>query len=154
MLHARILWTFASAYRRFPDPKYLEIAERAYDYLKTHFVDPQYGGFYWMVDVQGRPVQDKKQVYGQAFVIYALTEYYRATSSEEALEQAVNLYRLLEQHSYDPVHKGYVEALSRDWKPTGDLSLSKQGSKRKEIDEYAPARAGGVHQFVPGMEIL
>ncbi|MGG1612287.1 AGE family epimerase/isomerase [Paenibacillus phoenicis] len=132
VLHARILWTFASAYRRFPDPKYLEIAERAYDYLKTHFVDPQYGGFYWMVDVQGRPVQDKKQVYGQAFVIYALTEYYRATSSEEALEQAVNLYRLLEQHSYDPVHKGYVEALSRDWKPTGDLSLSNKDLNEKK----------------------
>lgn len=132
VLNARILWTFASAYRLFPDPNYLEMAERAYGYLKAYFADPKFGGFYWMVDVQGRPVQDKKQVYGQAFVIYALAEYYRATSCSEALERAIDLYRLLERHSYDPVHKGYIEALSRDWKPTEDLSLSNKDLNEKK----------------------
>ncbi|MNM70549.1 Cellobiose 2-epimerase [compost metagenome] len=132
VLNARILWTFASAYRLFPVPKYLEMAERAYDYLKAYFADPEYGGFYWMVDAQGIPVQDKKQVYGQAFVIYALAEYYRVTSNTEVLERAIELYRLLEQHGYDPVHKGYIEALARDWKPTEDLSLSNKDLNEKK----------------------
>ncbi|RRJ66750.1 N-acyl-D-glucosamine 2-epimerase [Paenibacillus oralis] len=132
VLNARILWTFASAYRLFPTAKYLEMAQRACDYLVEHFLDRVYGGLYWMVDYEGRPAQDKKQVYGQAFVIYALAEYYRATSNKEALDLAADIYRLLEKHSYDPVHKGYIEALSRDWKQTGDFSLSNKDLNEKK----------------------
>ncbi|MCM3698582.1 AGE family epimerase/isomerase [Paenibacillus macerans] len=132
VLNARILWTFASAHRLFPTAKYQEMAQRAYDYLTEHFLDRVYGGFYWMVDYEGRPAQDKKQVYGQAFVIYALAEYYRATSNKEALDLAADIYRLLEKYSYDPVHKGYIEALSRDWKQTGDFSLSNKDLNEKK----------------------
>lgn len=132
VLNARILWTFSSAYRLYPVPKYLEIAERAYAYLLEHFVDREYGGLYWMVDYQGRPSQDKKQVYGQAFVIYALTEYYRAVQHQDALDLAIEIYRVLEKYSYDSVHKGYVEALSRDWKQTGNLSLSAKDLNEKK----------------------
>lgn len=132
VLNARILWTFSSAYRLYPVPKYLEIAERAYAYLLEHFVDREHGGLYWMVDYQGRPSQDKKQVYGQAFVIYALTEYYRAVQHQDALDLAIEIYRVLEKYSYDSVHKGYVEALSRDWKQTGNLSLSAKDLNEKK----------------------
>ncbi len=132
VLNARLLWTFASAHRLNPSPKYLEMAERAYDYLLNHFLDREQGGLYWMVDYLGQPSQDKKQVYGQAFVIYALTEYYRAAGKQEALDLAVEIYHLLEKHSYDPIHKGYIEALSRDWKQTGNLSLSDKDLNEKK----------------------
>ncbi|WP_334071995.1 MULTISPECIES: AGE family epimerase/isomerase [Paenibacillus] len=132
VLNARILWTYSSAYRLYPDPAYLEMAGRAYDYLRDHFVDREYGGLYWMVDYLGRPSQDKKQVYGQAFAIYALAEYYRANGRQEALDWAIDLYRLLEKHSYDHEYKGYFEALSRDWQPTGELSLSDKDLNEKK----------------------
>lgn len=140
VLNARILWTFSSAYRFYPVPEYLEIAERAYAYLLEHFVDPEHGGLFWMVDYQGQPSQDKKQVYGQAFVIYALTEYYRAVQHQEALDLAIEIYHLLEKYSYDPVHKGYVEALARDWKDTGNLSLSaKDLNEKKSMNTHLHA---------------
>jgi mannobiose 2-epimerase len=139
VLNARILWTFAAAYRKYGDPAYLEMAERAYDMLDARFRDREHGGLYWMVDFAGRPSQDKKQVYGQAFAIYALSEYVRANGprSEAALEWAKELYRLLEKHAYDPVHLGYVEALARDWTETGDLSLSgKDLNERKSMNTH------------------
>lgn len=132
VLNARILWTYSSAYRLYRDPAYLEMAERAYDYLRNHFMDREYGGLYWMVDYLGRPSQDKKQVYGQAFAIYALAEYYRANGNQETLDWAIELYRLLEKHSYDHEYKGYFEALARDWQPTEELSLSDKDLNEKK----------------------
>ncbi|MDQ0112065.1 AGE family epimerase/isomerase [Paenibacillus harenae] len=132
VLNTRILWTFASAYRIYKDESYLRIAERAYAYVTEHFIDREYGGLYWMVDASGAPSQPKKQIYGQAFAIYALSEYYRATEHEPALAHAIELFRVLEQHGYDPIHKGYVEALSREWEQTDDLSLSNKDLNEKK----------------------
>jgi mannobiose 2-epimerase len=127
VLITRILWTFSAAYRHDPRPAYRTMADRACDYLLERFTDTENGGMFWMVDAAGLPTQDKKQVYGQAFAVYALSEYHRATGSEAALAKAVVLFRLLENHGYDPVHKGYWEALARDWTRTEDYSLSHHG---------------------------
>lgn len=148
VLHARILWTFASAYRLYKDEAYLKMAERAYDALNTRFRDNEYGGLFWMIDANGRPTQDKKQVYGQAFVIYALAEYYRAAGREEALAWAGDLYRLIERYAYDPVHLGYVEALARDWSETDDLSLSgKDLNERKSMNTHLHVLEGYTNLY-------
>lgn len=137
VLHARIMWTFASAYRLYKDDTYLSASKRAYEALKTHFRDPEHGGLYWLIDVNGTAVSDKKQVYGQAFVIYALSEYVRVTGDREALAWAEEIYRLLEKHAYDPVHLGYIEALARDWTETDELSLSgKDLNERKSMNTH------------------
>lgn len=124
ILNSRILWSFASAYREDRDSEYLKMAERAYDYLVDNFEDKQFGGFYWLLNYEGKVKKDKKQIYGQAFCIYALSEYYRAAEIEEALKKAVELFALLENEAYDPEYGGYFEAFSRDWSPTDDMSLS------------------------------
>lgn len=132
VLNTRILWTFASAYRITGNESYLKIAERAYRYVNEYFTDQQYGGLYWMVDAEGKPAETKKQVYGQAFAIYAFSEYHRATGSEAALQQAIELFHKLERYSYDQENKGYFEALTRDWQETGDNSLSEKDLNEKK----------------------
>ena len=74
VLNARILWTFSRAYRHEARPEYLDIAERALAYLEGFFRDPLHRGYFWMVDWQGQPLQTKKQMYGQAFYLYAVSE--------------------------------------------------------------------------------
>ena len=64
VLNARLMWTFASAYRLLKDPRYLEMANHAKDYIKEHFVDKEYGGAYWVVDAHGNPVDESKYPYG------------------------------------------------------------------------------------------
>lgn len=67
--NSRLLWTFAHAYRRLDRPEYRRVADRAYDYLLTHFWDDKFGGLFWLLDVYGRPQDTTKWVYGQAFGI-------------------------------------------------------------------------------------
>ena len=105
ILNARILWAFAAAYRVMDDgtyrshESYLTMATRAKDYLVEHFIDKEYGGVYWSVDYQGRPLDTKKQFYAIGFAIYGLSEYVRATGDREALDYALKLYDSIEELS-------------------------------------------------------
>jgi mannobiose 2-epimerase len=126
VLNARILWTFAAAFRRYREPAYLETADRALSYLLSHFWDETHGGIYWMLDHEGRPLADRKQTYAEAFAVYGLSEYHRATGSAEALDRAVELYRSIEEHATDPVCGGYWEARARDWTTLEDVRLSEK----------------------------
>ena len=47
--------------------------------------DQQFGGFYWEVDSSGRAAtRPEKHMYGQAFGLYALTEYAMASGDPTA----------------------------------------------------------------------
>jgi mannobiose 2-epimerase len=125
-LCARILWTYASAYRKFGAQAYLSMARWAYDYLIQTFWDQEYGGVYWLVDYRGHPVFDRKHHYAQAFAIYGLTEFFRATQEPQSLALAQKTFHLLEEHAYEPVYGGYIEGSSREWQPLADMRLSKR----------------------------
>ncbi len=124
ILNTRILWTFSAAARQTGTERYRVIADRAYQYILDYFWDPQSGGVYWMLDYKGQPVQDKKQVYAQAFAVYGLSEYYLLTKNQAALDKAQALFDLMERHSLDKMRGGYFEAFSRDWQLIADLRLS------------------------------
>ncbi len=127
LLSARILWTFSAAYRHYHDPEYLAMARWAYEDLEKRFWDSQYGGYFWRISAAGKPQDQTKQIYGQAFGIYALAEYYRATGEPAALARAIALYRLVEQHSHDRRFGGYLEAFTRDWQRPPGRRLSRLG---------------------------
>jgi len=124
ILNSRILWTFAKAYQVYRKDFYLQTARRAYDYLRRHFCDPEFGGVYWMVDHLGNPVDTKKRIYGQAFTIYALSEYATTTAENEPLKEAIALYHRIEDTSHDARNGGYFETYERDWKLAGEQRLS------------------------------
>lgn len=124
ILCSRILWTYATAYRRLGTERYLSTAQWAYDYLAQVFWDQQYRGVYWSVDYKGNPTFDRKHHYAQAFAIYALAEYYQVTQELHSLELAITLFNLLEEHAYEPVYQGYIEGSSRTWEALEDMRLS------------------------------
>jgi mannobiose 2-epimerase len=125
VLHARILWSFARAYRHEPRPEYRMIADRALHYLETRFRDPLHPGFFWTVDHLGQPLDTKKQIYGQAFYLYGITEYILATGRTELLDVAEELFEVIEK-SFDPVHSGYVDVFARNWSRDDSLRLGEQ----------------------------
>jgi mannobiose 2-epimerase len=80
--------------------------------------DAEHGGFYWSVDPTGAKVlQPHKHLYGQAFGLYALSEYYLASGNADALDLANRLFDLLESRAHDATHGGYQEFFARDWSP-------------------------------------
>jgi mannobiose 2-epimerase len=126
VLNARILWTFSSAYRMYREARFLDMAVRAFEYVRRYFINYRGMGVYWFLDHNGRPKDTKNQVYANAFVIYALSEYYRAVGDKAALDLAVSLFESLEEHTKDQTHGGYLEAFSHDWSPLADMSLSEK----------------------------
>jgi cellobiose epimerase len=124
VLNARILWSFSAAYHHTQNPVHLELASLAFHYIKDYFTDPDFGGLYWSVDYQGNMLDGRKQIYAQAFGIYGMSEYYRVTRDERALELALNWYGLIEKFSRDPLHGGYIDAFARDWSFLDDKRLS------------------------------
>ena len=115
ILNSRILWTFSAASRRYREPEYMAMANRAYAYMMEHFWDHEHGGLHFYVDCRGDAVEPRKQVYNLAFGIYALVEYHRASGRKEPFLRALDLFRIIEAHMYDAENKGYFEACSADY---------------------------------------
>lgn len=125
VINSRILWTFSAAHQLFPDPDYPLVAKRAFNYIRKYFVDARNGGVYWSVNANGSPLQTKKQLYGHAFAIFGLSEYYKLSKDDSALQLAIRLFDLLVRYNYDPVNGGYMEAFTREWEDTDDYVLSR-----------------------------
>lgn len=131
ILNARILWTFSAAYRILKKEEYLAMAQRAFDYITTYFIDKKYGGVYWELDNKGNPVNTKKQVYAQGFALYGFSEFYRATENKQALELAKEFFFLIEK-CHDDRLGGYLEAYTEDWQPIDDMRLSDKDKNEKK----------------------
>lgn len=120
---ARLVWGFAHAARAGYAPSagpYLEAAALGYHYLASHHLDARDGGYYWSTDRAGHPVDTRKILYGQAFVIYALVEYARASGDPAPLADARALFAVLDARARDRVHGGWLEHFEADWRPILD----------------------------------
>ncbi len=116
---ARMVWGFSHVYNEgYRDPKrdFVKAAKTGYDFIVAHFLDPKQGGYYWKTDLDGKPINDRKYLYGQAFVVYAFVEYYRASHDRDALERALSLYRTIQLNCHDIEHGGWGEHYTSDWK--------------------------------------
>jgi cellobiose epimerase len=115
VLFTRYLWTYSAAYRVLQDPKSLELAHRAFQYLQENFIDNTYGGIYWKLNADGSVNDSNKSIYGQSFAIYAFSEYYRATQNELSLQYAIQIFILIELHGQDTLYGGYFETFNQQW---------------------------------------
>jgi len=124
LLTTRILWTYSRAFRQYGDAAYREMADFAHADLMERYHDPAHDGFYWSLDPAGGVSRDRKQVYGQAFAIYALSEYHAVTGAHGPLDRAIAVFHRLEQHARERQFGGYLEAFAPDWSPIADMRLS------------------------------
>ncbi len=137
ILNARILWTFSAAYNLLKREELLNIANRAYEYLIDYFIDKEYGGLYWELDHLGHHINTRKQIYAQGFGIYGFSEYYKASGNIKSLHQAQEIFRLIENHSFDKSNGGYIEALDRQWHNLEDMHLSdKEPNEPKTMNTH------------------
>jgi mannobiose 2-epimerase len=132
VLNSRILWTFSAAFNKTSREEYLRIANRAFTYILVHFADVEYGGVFWSLSGENKVLETKKQVYGNAFCIYGMAEYYKATSDNKALEFAQDLFQKIEKNCFDQELGGYIEAFDRSWHPLDDLRLSEKDENEKK----------------------
>lgn len=144
---ARHTWTNAKAAVLYPEEShYLTSAAHGFRFLRDVMWDKQYGGFYTLVDRQGN-VKDgtSKNAYGNAFGIYALAAYYEASKDTAGLNLAKKAFMWLEDHSHDPVAKGYFQHLERNGTPvtrpddaqsTSDIGYKDQNSSIHLLEAF------------------
>ncbi len=146
---ARHLWTNAKTAQFYNEKQpFLDNAEHGFRFLKNVMWDPVEGGFYNLVTKQGEPILQKgqeKTAYGNAFAIYALSEYYKASGNEEALELARNTFYWLEEKAHDKEFKGYFNILdgegnplqrTSEWPSTSDVGYKDQNSSIHLLEAF------------------
>ncbi|KMN24916.1 AGE family epimerase/isomerase [Pseudomonas helleri] len=122
MACARQLYVFASL---IDDPAFPAAAERAaalFRSLQSHFHDAEHGGWFYSIDPHGAPLDQRKDLYTHAFIIFACAHYW-AKVREPLVESVLNaaLQVVLEQFS---TGNGLYEAsLDQDWSSLGSGPL-------------------------------
>ena len=98
---ARHTWSTAKASELYPSiPYYLQCSKIGFQFLRDVMWDKTYGGFYNLVDRKGNDKSNPlapKEAYGNAFAIYALSAYYKASGDTSALN-------LVKKHFYGWKH--------------------------------------------------
>ena len=125
ILNSRILWMFSNMFSFTGNKHYLSFAKGSYDFLCKYFLDEMHGGVYWSVSYDGNPVDDSKHTYCQAFAVYALASYYKASGDREALELAYKLFDVIETKCRD--EQGYLEAFDKEFNLDSNEKLSENG---------------------------
>lgn len=125
ILNSRILWFFSRCAQELGRKDCLELARHAYRFLCEKCLDRSCGGVYWSLDHRGKPLDDSKHTYNQAFAIYALSAYYEASGDAEALALAEEIFERIERDCRD--QDGYLEAFDRNFLPVSNEKLSENG---------------------------
>jgi mannobiose 2-epimerase len=146
---ARHTWTTAKAAMLYPEKTdYLPNSKWGFQFLRDVMWDKVNGGFYNLVTRDGVVKPESKaakEAYGNAFGIYALAAYYEASGDTAALALAKKAFFWLEEHSHDPVYKGYFQHLQMDGTPirrdatvpsTSDLGYKDQNSSIHLLEAF------------------
>ncbi len=120
-LQARQLWFFSTlAAAGIEKEAALAAARSGFAFLEGRMRDRAHGGYFAKVSDAGKPTDRRKHVYLNAFALYGLCAYYRASGDEAALTAAKHLFKTLEAKCHDATHGGYTEFFHEDWRPITD----------------------------------
>lgn len=114
---ARGLWTAARAASVFPDrPVYREAADHGYRFLTQQMWDRENTGFYQLFPdgISPAGTLGHKMTYGNAFALYALSEYAKVNDSPEVLGWVQKAFDWLETTAYDSINGGYYNLILPD----------------------------------------
>jgi mannose/cellobiose epimerase-like protein (N-acyl-D-glucosamine 2-epimerase family) len=92
----------------------LDAARGGFDFMTRNHWRDKGGGFIYAVDREGTPTDSRIESYEQAFALFALAWYYRASGDPLALDWATRVLALMDEALADPEHGGYFENPARD----------------------------------------
>ena len=114
---ARGLWTAARAAEFFPDmPVFREAADHGFKFLTESMWDPLNGGFfqYYSERTAPPPGLAYKMTYGNAFALYALSQYAKINSDPKVLAWVKKCFQWMEENAHDSFKKGYHSIILPD----------------------------------------
>jgi len=98
----RITWMWSRLYNTVEKkPDWLDIGAQGIDFLLEHGFDTD-GRMFFSVTKEGLPLRKRRYLYAETFAAIAFAEYARAVQSEELLERAREIYRLILMYHRTP----------------------------------------------------
>jgi N-acylglucosamine 2-epimerase len=99
---ARSVWTFAALYNRVEKrAEFLEAAENSIKFLLAHGRDKE-GKWVYHTDREGRVIEGATSIYADCFVVYGLSEYYRAVADDRILQVARDTFDRIRRRIEEP----------------------------------------------------
>lgn len=94
-IQGREAWLFAKLYNSFEKrEEWLEASALGYEFLKSYCFDID-GRMFFQVTFDGRPLRKRRYWFSETFSIIAFSEFAKATGSDEALERAKEVYKMI-----------------------------------------------------------
>jgi mannose/cellobiose epimerase-like protein (N-acyl-D-glucosamine 2-epimerase family) len=107
---ARLTYVFSHAALLGGDETMRAAADHGFEFLRrVRAAAGPLQGWPRSIDVRGMALDPVRDSYDQAFVLFAMAWYHRASATQEALRMADQTCDFLERHVADPVHGGFFE---------------------------------------------
>jgi mannobiose 2-epimerase len=154
---ARGLWTAARAYIAFPDSNvFKKAADHGFQFLTQHMWDEKNGGFYlyYHTDSLQKIGPVYKLVYGNAFALYALSEYAKISKDPDVLQWVRKSFGWIEKYAHDSVCLGYYslvfpENTDASGRSEGFASLGGPGGKDQNTSIHLLEALTNTYQVLP-----
>lgn len=112
MACARQLYLFSSLIGQVPAAE--ERAAALFRSLQQHFHDAEHGGWFYSVDPQGAPLDQRKDLYTHAFILFACAHYWDKVR-EPLVESVLNAVLEVVAQRFATGDGLYEASLERDW---------------------------------------
>jgi mannose/cellobiose epimerase-like protein (N-acyl-D-glucosamine 2-epimerase family) len=114
MACARQLYLFSSLIDHPSAPDASTHAAALFRSLQRHFHDAEHGGWFYSIDPQGSPLDQRKDLYTHAFIIFACAHYW-AKVREPLVESVLNAALSVVAERFADGSGLYEASLDRDW---------------------------------------
>lgn len=112
MACARQLYLFSSLIGQVPGAQ--ERAAALFRSLQQHFHDAEHGGWFYSIDPQGAPLDQRKDLYTHAFILFACAHYWDKVR-EPLVESVLNAVLEVVAQRFSSGDGLYEACLERDW---------------------------------------
>ncbi|MEO0588393.1 MAG: AGE family epimerase/isomerase [Planctomycetota bacterium] len=122
---ARLVWVFSTAAVHGPPhvrDRSRAAANHGFRFLVDHARDPAHGGYPWLTEPNGTPINPAIDLYTLDYVLFGLAAYIEATGDPAARDEALRLLALIETHLADDDGTLYAEFAEPDWTPIRDAA--------------------------------
>jgi mannose-6-phosphate isomerase len=120
MACARQLYLFATLIGQVPGAE--ERAAALFRSLQRHFHDAEHGGWFYSIDPQGAPLDQRKDLYTHAFILFACAHYWDKVR-EPLVESVLNASLEVVAQRFATGDGLYEATLDRDWSSLGSGPL-------------------------------
>ena len=109
-VQARQMYCYAHAHLMGWDGPWLLAARQGYDFMCAHYWHDD-DGWIFSVNREGRPAGTVREAYEQAFALFGLAWYYRASGDTGALDWVSRTLGFIDEQLADATHGGLLEAV-------------------------------------------